>query len=66
MVAQHIESILDVLKNDRINADGITEELMGKSRTITTDLGVEMPLPRFAEKQNTGSNPPAADESEYW
>ncbi|KAG5900288.1 hypothetical protein JTB14_000815 [Gonioctena quinquepunctata] len=65
-VGEHITGILDVLKQDRKDADRITNELLKKAQDIATELEIEISVPRLAQKQKHRSNPPSDNDNEYW
>ncbi|XP_049771948.1 zinc finger MYM-type protein 1-like [Schistocerca cancellata] len=65
-VREHIRGILDVLSNDRKEADRVTTELLAKAQVIAGELEIEITVPRFACKQKFRNNPPSQNDNEYW
>ncbi|XP_039970173.1 uncharacterized protein LOC120782090 [Bactrocera tryoni] len=65
-VGEHIEKIIEVIENDRSNAEQVTNELLAQARRVATVLDIELSLLRLAVKQKHRSNPPSNNEDEYW
>lgn len=66
LIGEHIEKIIEVIENDRSNAEQVTNELLAQARRVATALDIELSLPRLAVKQKHRSNPPSNNEDEYW
>lgn len=67
--SQHIQRIIELLRNHRDDAENITNEILKDANHITVSLGLgdinSLPL-RIVSRQQHRSNPPASNPSEFW
>lgn len=66
MANQHIQIIVNVLKNHTENVEYVILESLRKASEIAKDLNVGLTLYHIVDRQKHRSNSPVENPSEYW
>lgn len=62
----HIQTIIDMLRDYRKDAENVTADILKEAGNIAKHLSADKTATRVADRQKNRSNPPAENSSEFW